>query len=249
MRMQESKTPIPLQKKQCTNCSSLRPKSFSEEPRLIPTTKTQNYSLYRTEETNRANMTNAAKSVMTLLSLQQEPIYPTIAAWHDSFLLTSTVQNWLLARLASGRLLTSHSRLPVWSAEVAPLGDWEEDGWPLLRGGTPFCLSLELESECSSLSDFALRNRPPAPLALFKACWCRDSWRYGYTRCGSRLSLVYKIQKSGYPEAKDLTVRRINIPGIIVPNATQEWDTCKQLGTGNILFRRSPCKFQTRFFR
>ena len=100
--------------------------------------------------------------------------------WHNSFLLTSIYCTKLLACLTSGGFLTSHSRLPVWLAEDAPLGDEEVDGRPLLWGTTPFCLSLELESECSSLSsDFALRNRPPAPLALFNACWCRDSWRYG----------------------------------------------------------------------
>lgn len=27
---------------------------------------------------------------------------------------------------------------------------------------------------------FALRKRPPFPLALLRACWCRDSCKYGY---------------------------------------------------------------------
>lgn len=71
-----------------------------------------------------------------------------------------------------------HSWLSARLAEDAPLGEGGVDGWPLLWGTTPFCFSLWLESEFSSFSsDFELRNRPPAPLALFRACWCRDSWR------------------------------------------------------------------------
>jgi len=44
-------------------------------------------------------------------------------------------------------------------------------------------LSADPTSSCWFSSFFEFRNRPPHPLALFRACKCRDSCKYGWNIC------------------------------------------------------------------
>lgn len=50
-------------------------------------------------------------------------------------------------------------------------------GWSWAEPET--CSSLPVELLCDTGTSFALRNRPPDPLARFNAWRCLDSWRYG----------------------------------------------------------------------
>lgn len=68
----------------------------------------------------------------------------------------------------------TRSLLPEWWFSLCGVSFW----WKSIEPET-WSLELLLWFWSYCWSSFLLRKRPPEPLTLFSACWCRDSWRYG----------------------------------------------------------------------
>jgi hypothetical protein len=163
----------------------LRRLFFSEELTEAIHENTMLLKLYRKVNKLRGPNQTAKPVWLVYVFFSMEHVLPQ-SNWHNSCCCPVAITVQKMFAISSVRGVTifgcefskPHSWPSARLAEDAPLGEGGVDGWPLLWGTTPFCFSLWLESEFSSFSsDFELRNRPPAPLALFKACWCRDSCR------------------------------------------------------------------------